>query len=93
MENQKSPYMLTVAPIKDENIIPVTEEQQKLFGIEKLNISRSNLPLITHVDYSARLQTIHKDTNPGFYKLLSEFDKRTECPYARQKTILVSSYL
>ncbi len=79
-QSHKSPYMLIVAPIKEEHRIPMTEEQQKLFGIEKLNVPRSNLPAITHVDYSARLQTIHKDTNPGFYSLLTEFDKRTGCP-------------
>ena len=78
--NHKSPYMLIVAPIKEEHRIPMTKDQEQLFGIEKLNIPRSSLPAITHIDYSARLQTIHQETNPRFYELLSEFDKRTECP-------------
>jgi carbamoyltransferase len=58
----------------------MTEEQEKLFGIEKLNIPRSNLPAITHVDYSARIQTIHKETNPRFHDLLTAFKERTGCP-------------
>ncbi len=79
-EQQKpSPYMLIVAPIKEEHRIALTEEQQKLFGIEKLNLKRSELPAITHVDYSARIQTVHKETNPGFYSLLEAFNERTGC--------------
>ncbi|MEJ2138040.1 MAG: carbamoyltransferase [Gammaproteobacteria bacterium] len=74
-----SPYMLIVAPIKEEHRIPLTEEQQKLFGIEKLNLKRSELPAITHVDYSARIQTIHKDTNPAYYSMIDAFNKRTGC--------------
>ena len=58
----------------------MTDEQQKLFGIEKLNIPRSELPAITHVDYSARIQTVHKETNPRFYDLLDAFDNKTGCP-------------
>ncbi len=79
-KEQKSPYMLIVAPVKPAHRIPMTEEQQNLFGIEKLNVPSSNLPAITHVDYSARLQTIHNETNPRFHKLLTEFDRRTGCP-------------
>jgi carbamoyltransferase len=74
-----SPYMLIVAPIKEEHRIPLTEEQQKLFGIEKLNLKRSELPAITHVDYSARIQTIHKETNPAYYSMIDAFNKRTGC--------------
>jgi carbamoyltransferase len=74
-----SPYMLIVAPIKEEHRIALTEEQQKIFGIEKLNLKRSQLPAITHVDYSARIQTVHKETNPGFYSLLEAFNDRTGC--------------
>jgi carbamoyltransferase len=74
-----SPYMLIVAPVKEEHRIALTEEQQKLFGIEKLNLKRSELPAITHVDYSARIQTVHKETNPGFYSLLDAFNERTGC--------------
>ena len=58
----------------------MTDDQQKLFGIEKLNVPRSSLPAITHVDYSARLQTIHRETNPRFHNLLQKFDDQTGCP-------------
>lgn len=74
-----SPYMLIVAPIKEEHRIALTEEQQALFGIEKLNLKRSELPAITHVDYSARIQTVHKETNPGYYALIEAFNERTGC--------------
>jgi len=74
-----SPYMLIVAPVKEEHRIALTDEQQKLFGIEKLNLKRSELPAITHVDYSARIQTVHKDTNPGYYALIDAFNKRSGC--------------
>ena len=76
----KSPYMLLVANIKDELRIEMTKEQQNLFGIQKLNIPRSSLPAITHVDYSARIQTVNKKTNPRYYELIKEFKKRTGCP-------------
>ncbi|KPJ91890.1 MAG: hypothetical protein AMJ53_10515 [Gammaproteobacteria bacterium SG8_11] len=78
--HHKSPYMLIVAPIKDQRRLPMTAEQQKLFGIERLNVPRSDLPAITHVDYSARLQTVHEETNPRFYYLLKEFFNKTSCP-------------
>jgi len=58
----------------------MTEEQKKLFGIDKLNIKRSEIPAVTHVDYSARIQTVHKETNPKYYKLLLQFKKKTGCP-------------
>ena len=74
-----SPYMLIVAPIKEEYRIALDEDQQKLFGIEKLNLKRSELPAITHVDYSARIQTVHKETNPGYYDMIDAFNKRTGC--------------
>ena len=74
-----SPYMLIVAPIKEEHRIALDEDQQKLFGIEKLNLKRSELPAITHVDYSARIQTVHKETNPGYYDMIDAFNKRTGC--------------
>lgn len=77
--DQRSPYMLMVAPVKDNLRIPMTEEQQQLFGIDKLKVSRSELPSITHVDYSSRVQTVHKETNPRYYELLKEFDKKTGC--------------
>ena len=74
-----SPYMLIVAPVREELRIPMSEEQEKLFGIDKLNVPRSELPAITHVDYSARVQTVHEDTNPRYHKLLTAFDDRTGC--------------
>ncbi|MDP6437731.1 MAG: carbamoyltransferase [Gammaproteobacteria bacterium] len=74
-----SPYMLIVAPVKEEHRIALTEDQQKLFGIEKLNLKRSELPAITHVDYSARIQTVHKDTNPAYYAMIDAFNKRSGC--------------
>ena len=77
--NVKSPYMLLVAPVKNELCKKMTKEQQELFGIEKLNIPRSFLPAITHVDYSARVQTVSKKTNPRYHKLISAFKQRTGC--------------
>ena len=78
--NTKSPYMLFVAQVKKELCNKMTYEQEQLFGIDKLNISRSSLPAITHIDYSARIQTVSKKTNPRYHKLISEFKKRTGCP-------------
>ncbi len=74
-----SPYMLLVAPVSEQLRVPMTEEQQQLFGIEKLNIKRSELPAITHVDYSARVQTVHKETNPRYHRLLEAFNDQTGC--------------
>jgi carbamoyltransferase len=78
--NTDSPYMLLVSNVEKNKIIEMTEEQKKLFGIDKLNIKRSEIPAVTHVDYSARIQTVHKETNPKYYKLLSQFKKKTGCP-------------
>jgi carbamoyltransferase len=78
--DRRSPYMLLVAPVKKDKCHAMTEEQKKLFGIDKLNIPRSDIPAITHVDYSARIQTVHPETNPRFYQLLDAFDKQTGCP-------------
>lgn len=75
-----SPYMLLVAPVRADKRIPMTEEQKRLFGIEKLKVPRSQIPAVTHVDYSARIQTVHADTNPRFYRLLQRFEARTGCP-------------
>ncbi len=75
-----SPYMLLVADVRKEKRIPMTEAQQRLFGIEKLNVPRSSIPAVTHVDYSARIQTVHKETNPRFYALISRFKALTGCP-------------
>jgi carbamoyltransferase len=74
-----SPYMLLVASVREERRIPMTEEQQHLFGIEKLNIPRSDIPAITHVDYSARVQTIRREWNPRYYDLLQAFENLTGC--------------
>ena len=78
--NCKSPYMLMVAPVKKELCKQMTEEEDKLFGIEKLNITRSSLPAITHVDYSARVQTVNRTTNPRYYNLIKAFKQKTGCP-------------
>ena len=75
-----SPYMLLVAEVKKNKQIPMTPEQEKLFGIEKLNIKRSDIPSVTHVDYSARVQTVHQETNPRYYKLIKKFKEITGCP-------------
>ena len=75
-----SPYMLLVAPVCSKWRIPMTEEQQRLFGIEKLNVPRSTIPAVTHVDYSARIQTVHAETNPLYHALLSRFHALTGCP-------------
>ncbi|UNU24212.1 carbamoyltransferase family protein [Microcoleus vaginatus] len=77
--DHSSPYMLLVAPVKSSLRIPMTPEQEQLFGIEKLNIPRSEIPAVTHVDYSARIQTVHKETNPRYYDLISHFEKRSGC--------------
>ena len=75
-----SPYMLFVADVKKDKQIEMKESDKNLFGINKLNIKRSSIPAITHVDYSARIQTVHEKTNPKYYNLLVEFKKLTNCP-------------
>ena len=75
-----SPYMLQVAPIKEERQIPMSEDQQNLFGIEKLNIPRSDIPAVTHVDYSARVQTVQREDNPRYYDLIKAFQSLTGYP-------------
>ena len=75
-----SPYMLLVADIKSEKKIKMTDDQKKLFGIDKLNIKRSEIPAVTHVDYSARVETVDKDTNRRYYDLISKFKQKTGCP-------------
>jgi carbamoyltransferase len=75
-----SPYMLLVAPVRKERRVAMTPEQEKLFGIAKLNIPRSDIPAVTHVDYSARIQTVEKSEHPTFYALLAAFKQRTGCP-------------
>ena len=72
--------MLLVANVKKNIQIKETERDKKLFGIERLNLKRSSIPAVTHVDYSARIQTVHKETNPKYYDLLKRFKKLTNCP-------------
>jgi carbamoyltransferase len=78
-QDRPSPYMLIVAPVNEALRTPMTAEQQQLFGIEKLNVPRSTIPAITHVDYSARVQTVHKETNPRFHAVLESFKQHTGC--------------
>jgi len=78
--DKESPYMLMVAPVKEEKRIPMTDEQRRLFGIDKLNIPRSNIPAITHVDYSARIQTVDGKHNQRYYRLMKKFYENTGCP-------------
>lgn len=77
--DRSSPYMLMVAEVAADKCLAMTEQQQQLFGIEKLNIPRSQIPAVTHVDYSARIQTVHPQTNPEFYSLLDSFESLTQC--------------
>ena len=72
--------MLLVADVVERRRRAMTPEQQALFGIDKLNVSRSDIPAVTHVDYSARIQTVHADTNPRFHALITAFKARTGCP-------------
>ncbi len=78
--NVDSPYMLLVADVNSNKKIEMSEEQKKLFGIDKLNIKRSEIPAVTHVDYSARIQTVTKETNKPYYDLISKFKEKTGCP-------------
>ena len=75
-----SPYMLFVSSINKDKIIPMNENQKKLFGIDKLNVKRSKIPAVTHVDYTARIQTVHKKTNKKYYDLIKKFKEKTNCP-------------
>ena len=72
--------MLMVANIKEDRVIKMSEEEKKLFGIDKLNIKKSEIPAVTHVDYSARIQTVSKNTNKKYYKLIKKFEEKTGCP-------------
>jgi carbamoyltransferase len=77
--DRESPYMLLVAPVKEELRTLMSEEEDQLFGIDKLNVPRSTIPAITHVDYSARVQTVHPDDNALYYEMIKEFDALTDC--------------
>jgi carbamoyltransferase len=74
-----SPYMLLVAPVRADRRIPMTQAHDELWGIDKLNVPRSDIPAITHIDYSARIQTVTRSTNPNYYDLIAEFERRTGC--------------
>jgi len=76
----ESPYMLLVAQIKKDKQLNISEEDNQLFGVDKLNVPKSEIPAVTHVDYSARVQTVHKETNPRFYSLIDNFEELTGCP-------------
>jgi len=76
----ESPYMLLVADVTEEERIAMTDEQRALFGIDKLNVPRSSIPAVTHVDYSARVQTVHQETNPRYHALIQNFKEKTGCP-------------
>jgi carbamoyltransferase len=78
--DRPSPYMLLVAPVNNSIRVPMSSEQERLFGIDKLNVPRSQIPAVTHVDYTARIQTVHRETNPRYYDLLKTFEARTGCP-------------
>ena len=77
--DRPSPYMAIVAPVRKELRTPMTSEQQRLFGIDKLNVPRSTIPTVTHVDYSARIQTVHRENNPRFHELIRRFEALTGC--------------
>ena len=76
----ESPYMLFVANVNEDKRLKMTEKEEALFGIDKLNVPRSSVPAITHVDYSARIQTVHADTNPRYHAVISKFKEKTGCP-------------
>lgn len=78
--DKPSPYMLMVAPVNEHLRLAMSDEQEQLFGIEKLNLPRSQIPAVTHVDYSARIQTVHAETNPRYHKLIKAFDAQGGCP-------------
>jgi carbamoyltransferase len=76
----ESPYMLLVADVREDKRRKMTSDEEALFGIDKLNVPRSSVPAITHVDYSARIQTVHADTNPRYHAVISKFKEKTNCP-------------
>jgi carbamoyltransferase len=78
--DEDSPYMLLVADVVERRRRAMTAEEEKLFGIDKLNVRRSEIPAVTHVDYSARVQTVHRETNPVYWQLLTAFKEATGCP-------------
>jgi carbamoyltransferase len=77
--DRDSPYMLLVAPVRKERQIPMSLEQKELWGIDKLNVLRSDIPAVTHIDYSARIQTVSAETNPDYHALIRTFEAKTGC--------------
>jgi carbamoyltransferase len=77
--DRPSPYMLLVAPVRRERRIPMSKEQAALWGIDRLNVPRSDIPAVTHIDYSARIQTVDRETNPDYYDLIAGFERATGC--------------
>ena len=77
---EDSPYMLLVAKVRENKRCAMTPDQEALFGIDRLNVPRSSVPAITHVDYTARIQTVHSDTNPLYHALIKKFKEKTGCP-------------
>jgi carbamoyltransferase len=75
-----SPYMLLVAPVKQERQLAMTAGQRNLWGIDQLNVARSDIPAVTHIDYSARVQTVTREDNPEYYDLIQAFEQQTGCP-------------
>jgi len=78
--DRESPYMLLVAPVKRELQRKMTDEEEKLFGLDKLHVTRSTIPAVTHIDYSARIQTVDEETNPLYYRMIKKFDEKYGCP-------------
>jgi carbamoyltransferase len=78
--DRPSPYMLLVAYVDDKIRRSMNDQEQALWGIDKLNVARSEIPAVTHVDYSARIQTVHRETNPVYHEMIREFKNRTGCP-------------
>ena len=78
--DRPSPYMLLVADVVKRIRLKMNDQEQRLWGIDKLNVARSEIPAVTHVDYSARIQTVHKDTNPIYHEMINAFYRKTGCP-------------
>ena len=78
--DRESPYMLLTAPVRKEIRHEITDEENRLFGLDKLNVARSTIPAVTHVDYSARIQTVSKDDNPLYHRMISKFNEKYGCP-------------
>jgi carbamoyltransferase len=76
----ESPYMLLVAPVADKRRLPATPDEENLFGIDKLNVPRSDIPAVTHIDYTARIQTVNRDDNPLYHDLIEAFYRKSGCP-------------